>query len=138
MAPLYSEDRQGPSRWTPSRAAPPQGPPSMTCLACSMHQRVCSGVSVSTEHSQPVTPWEAKNRPIVRRPSASAAFTSTPAAPWVCRSRKPGSTRNPAASTSGRPFSLWCPRLRAVMRPSSTAMSRGMKAPFHRTEPFFR
>ena len=71
-----------------------------------MHQRVCSGVSVSTEHSQPVTPWLAKNRPMVRRPSASAAFTSTPAAPWVWRSRKPGRTLHPAASTSVRFFSL--------------------------------
>ena len=33
------------------------------------------------EHSQPVTPCDAKKRPIFLSPSTSAAFTSTPAAP---------------------------------------------------------
>ena len=107
--PLYSEDRQA-LQVDAQQDCPPKGPPSMTCLACSMHQRVCSGVSVSTEHSQPVTPWEAKNRPIAQ--AGVGGVHVHPAAPWCARSRKPGSTRNPAASTSGRPFSLWCPRLR--------------------------
>lgn len=32
-----------------------------------MHHEVCSGVSVSTEQFQLVTPWLAKKRPILRR-----------------------------------------------------------------------
>lgn len=47
-----------PSSWAPSAGA------SMAALAWPMHHRVCSGVSVRMEHSQPVVPWRAKNREI--------------------------------------------------------------------------
>ncbi len=63
-----------------------------------MHHRVCSSVSVSTEHSQAVVPLPAKKRLSFSRSSAVAPFTSTPTPPWVCTSIKPGTTRLPAAS----------------------------------------
>ena len=68
-----------------------------------MHHWVCSTVSVSTEHSQEVVPFPAKNREIFSRSSAEAPFTSTPTAPWVCTSMKPGTTRLPDRSTTSAP-----------------------------------
>ena len=53
----------------------------MAALAWPMHHRVCSGVSVRMEHSQPVVPWRAKNREIFPKSWAVAAFTSTPSPP---------------------------------------------------------
>ena len=55
IAPLYSTERQGPSRWMPMSWAPPL-PFSMTSRAARMAFKVCSLVSVSTEHCHPVTP----------------------------------------------------------------------------------
>ena len=126
MAPLYWLARKGPSRCTPSNCA--QSPCSfMAALAWSMHQRVCSGVSVSTLHSQPVVPWLAKKRPMVPFSwAAVAAFTSTPAPPWVWMSRKPGVSRRPPRSSRGQPsgastrFASW------ATRPFSTKISRGV------------
>ena len=81
-----------------------------------------SQLSVSTEQSQPVTPWLAKKALTLARPSLSAPFMSTPTAPWVWMSKKPGITSSPAASTAWAPAAV-SPSPTAVMRPSSTSTS---------------
>ena len=120
IAPLYWLARKGPSRCTPRSCAQP--PASfMAALAWSRHQRVCSGVSVSTLHSQPVVPWLAKKWPMVPLScSAVAAFTSTPAAPWVWMSMKPGTRRLPPKSSRGQPAGAFTFSASWATRPSST------------------
>ena len=95
MAPLYSGDRKGPSRWMPRSRAPAMGA-AMASRACPMDHRVCSSVSVRMEQSQPVVPFLAKKRLIWAKSSAVAAS-------WVCRSRKPGTSMAPFRSTTRHP-----------------------------------
>ncbi len=130
IMPLLAGEMNGPSRWMPSRCAPPRSRPVHSAATCKW-RFLWPGLYTVVARKL-VTPNRAQVWDIVSSACGVASSTSAPPAPWICTSINPGAKSRPPASKvrSARAdeppssiLSITFPRIRTERSGSPTAAS---------------